>query len=162
MAQDLKSLLAEPGVKHENGFQDTEKSLIPAKSPRKTIPRRYKGTIGAIRLNQEKSGPVYRKMTLFRLVKHLVRKEFGRPGLQFSATSVHLIASAMEAIMFRKVALGNLLSLSAGKSSLMPRYALLGMKIQDQPDLRHWVHEDFTQVDLLLEKSQFRNTMLDS
>lgn len=150
---------------HEEIDSEAEEVKIPAKPARsigrKPLPRRHRGAVGAIRLNQSRRVPVYRKMTLFRLVNQIVRKEMGLKGMQFSKDSVAMIATAMENIMYRKVAPGQLLSLSGGKSSLMLRHALLGLKLQSKPDMRNWSRKDFTDCDGCLEKSQFRNTELD-
>jgi hypothetical protein len=128
---------------------------------RKPLPRKYRGAVGSIRLQQKNPEPAYRRLTLFRHVKQIVRKEMKRDGVQFSAESVHLIATAMENIMLRKAALGSALTLSGGKTTLLPRYMLLGLKIADKPDLSQWSTQDRQQCDELLPKSQFRNTELD-
>ena len=143
-------------------LEDARKLLKSKKSGgHKLLPARHRGAVGAIRLNQSRRAPVYRKMTLFRRVKRIVRIEMKRVGIQFHADSVYLIATAMENIMLRKVAVGNVLAMTAGKSTFMPRYAMLGIKLQQQPDLRQWTADDYKQCDQLLERSQFRNTELD-
>ena len=138
-----------------------ESSPVIKRVGRKPIPRKYRGAVGAIRRQQKNTDTAYRRLTLFRRVKQIVRKEMKLEGIQFSANSVHLIATAMENIMLRKATLGSALTLSGGKTTLLPRYALLGLKIADQPDLLKWSAKDYEQCDELLPKSQFRNTELD-
>jgi hypothetical protein len=145
---------------------DSEEIKPPPTAPvksnrRKPLPRRHRGAVGAIRLNQSHRTSVYRKGPLFRLVKQVVREEMGRQGIKFSKDSVAMIATAMENIMYRKVAPGQLLSLSGGKSSLMLRHAMLGLKLNGKPDMRQWNSADFRECDQWLERSQFRGSELD-
>jgi len=133
----------------------------PSRTERKRLPRRHRGAVGAIRLNQSRRTSVYRKTPLFRLVNQIVRGEMKRQGVQFSRDSVAMIATVMENLMYRKAAPGQLISLSSGKSSLLRRHAALGIKLQRKPDMRQWSAADFRECDAWLEKSQFRNTELD-
>lgn len=122
--------------------------------------RRHRPGIRAVREFQNTRNPAYRKTTLFKAMKQ-VRDELHAKEIKFSTNTVELLPLIMENLMIPKAQLANRLALSTGKTTVLPRHLRMAMKLVDKPDLTHWTTKDFSALDLLLEKSQFRNTDLD-
>lgn len=131
------------------------------KGGRKPVPRRYRGTVGGIRKQQESDESVYRKTTICRHLKTLVRKQHSRHDVKISWEAYHLLPHLVEMMMRRPVLLSSMISLLSGKNSVMSRHAAFAYKISKNPNVLNWSAKDFEDFDNLLEKSQFRGTQLD-
>lgn len=139
----------------------SDSEVKPVEKKKRVQPRKYRGAVGGIRLQQTQRKPVFKRTTLFNIVQHIMRKELDKQEMKIKRESVYLLATALERLLLDEAMLANRLALMNGNKTLKLQYSQLATMLSSETRPSNWSEERFDECDDLLVPSQFRNTQID-